>query len=71
MHLNQPSVTATVIIPAYTMDRWDLLSQAVASVQTQTRLPLELILSIDTGNEDALSISGEGVRALAGLVAGN
>jgi len=31
----------------------------------------ELILSIDTGSEDALSISGEGVRALAGLVSGN
>jgi hypothetical protein len=31
----------------------------------------ELILSIDTGSEDALSISGEGVRALAGLVGGN
>jgi len=31
----------------------------------------ELILSIDTGNPDALSISGEGVRALAGLVGGN
>jgi hypothetical protein len=30
----------------------------------------ELILSIDTGSEDALSISGEGVKALAGLVAG-
>ncbi|WP_329137974.1 SseB family protein [Streptomyces sp. NBC_01476] len=30
----------------------------------------ELILSIDTGSEDALSISGEGVRALAGLVGG-
>lgn len=31
----------------------------------------ELILSIDTGNPDALSISGEGVRALASLVGGN
>jgi hypothetical protein len=31
----------------------------------------DLILSIDTGSEDALSISGEGVRALAGLVGGN
>ncbi|WP_037908584.1 SseB family protein [Actinacidiphila yeochonensis] len=31
----------------------------------------DLILSIDTGNEDSLSISGEGVRALAGLVGGN
>lgn len=30
----------------------------------------DLILSIDTGSPDALSISGEGVRALAGLVAG-
>ncbi|WP_329173456.1 MULTISPECIES: SseB family protein [unclassified Streptomyces] len=30
----------------------------------------ELILSIDTGNADALSISGEGVRALAGLAGG-
>lgn len=31
----------------------------------------ELILSIDTGNADALSISGQGVRALAGLVGGS
>lgn len=31
----------------------------------------ELILAIDTGNPDALSISGEGVRALANLVSGN
>jgi hypothetical protein len=31
----------------------------------------ELILSIDTGSDDALSISGEGVKALAGLVGGN
>ncbi|NJP45552.1 SseB family protein [Actinacidiphila epipremni] len=31
----------------------------------------ELILSIDTGNADSLSISGQGVRALAGLVSGN
>lgn len=31
----------------------------------------ELILSIDTGSEDALSISGEGVRALASLVGEN
>jgi hypothetical protein len=31
----------------------------------------DLILSIDTGSADALSISGEGVKALAGLVGGN
>ncbi len=51
MHLNQPSVTATVIIPAYTLDRWDLLSEAVASVQSQARPPLELIVSIDRNQE--------------------
>lgn len=31
----------------------------------------DLILSIDTGSADALSISGEGVKALAGLVGDN
>jgi hypothetical protein len=31
----------------------------------------DLILSIDTGSPDALSISGQGVRALAGLVGQN
>lgn len=31
----------------------------------------DLILSIDTGNADSLSISGQGVRALAGLVGGS
>jgi glucosyl-dolichyl phosphate glucuronosyltransferase len=51
MHLNQPSVTATVIVPAYTLDRWDLLCQAVESVLTQTRPPLELILPIDHNAE--------------------
>ena len=51
MHLKQSSTTATVIIPAYTMDRWDLLSRAVESVQSQTRPPLELILCIDRNPE--------------------
>ena len=39
--------TASVIIPAYTLDRWDLLSDAVSSVEAQTRPPIELILCID------------------------
>jgi cellulose synthase/poly-beta-1,6-N-acetylglucosamine synthase-like glycosyltransferase len=43
--------TATVIIPAYTLDRWDLISAAVASVEAQTRPPLELILCIDRNPE--------------------
>jgi glucosyl-dolichyl phosphate glucuronosyltransferase len=42
-----PPATATVIIPAYTLDRWELLADAVASVEAQTRAPIELILCID------------------------
>src|ERR1700744_4048525 len=40
-------VTASVVIPAYTFDRWDLIVKAVDAVQSQTRPPVELILSID------------------------
>ena len=43
--------TATVIIPAYTLDRWDLLNAAVASVEAQICPPLELILCIDHNPE--------------------
>lgn len=39
--------TASVVIPAFTLDRWDSLVKAVDAVQRQTRLPIELILSID------------------------
>ncbi len=39
--------TATVIIPAYTVDRWSMLNRAVASVEAQTRPPIALILCID------------------------
>ena len=42
-----PTTTATVIIPAFTMLRWELLSDAVASVESQSRPPVELILCID------------------------
>lgn len=45
------TTTATVIIPAFTMLRWDLLSDAVASVESQTRPPTELILCIDHNPE--------------------
>jgi cellulose synthase/poly-beta-1,6-N-acetylglucosamine synthase-like glycosyltransferase len=41
------TLTSTVIIPAYTLDRWRLLSEAVASVESQVHPPLELILCID------------------------
>jgi GT2 family glycosyltransferase len=46
-----PLTSATVIIPAYTLNRWDLLSKAVASVEAQTRPPVELILCIDHNAE--------------------
>jgi cellulose synthase/poly-beta-1,6-N-acetylglucosamine synthase-like glycosyltransferase len=55
---------ATVIICAYTMDRWLLLQRAVRSVLAQHRLPLEIIVCIDHNDalyeraRDALSSDG-------------
>lgn len=42
--------TFSVVICAYTMERWDDLLRAVESVRRQTRPPLEIIVVID-GNE--------------------
>jgi hydroxymethylpyrimidine pyrophosphatase-like HAD family hydrolase/GT2 family glycosyltransferase len=42
-----PGPTLTVIICAYTMDRWDDLTAAVASVHGQTRAAEEVVLVID------------------------
>lgn len=44
-------VTASVVIPAFTFDRWDLIVKAVDAVQSQIRPPVELILSIDRNPE--------------------
>lgn len=44
-------VTASVIIAAFTLDRWDLIVKAVDAVQSQIRPPVELILSIDRNPE--------------------
>ena len=52
------AITATVIIPAYTLERWDLLCAAVASIETQTSPPVELVLCIDR-NPDLLSRAEE------------
>ena len=41
----------SVIICAYTMDRWEALSEAVASVFRQTRRPEEVIVVIDYNEE--------------------
>ena len=42
-----PSVTATVIIPTFSLDRWDRLAEAVSSVEAQTYPPIELIICVD------------------------
>ncbi|MES0169702.1 glycosyltransferase [Mesorhizobium sp. M0027] len=42
-----PSPTISVIICAYTVDRWELMLQSVASVQEQTLQPCEIIVCID------------------------
>ena len=44
-------MTASVVIPAFTFDRWDQIVKAVDAVQSQTRPPVELILSIDRNPE--------------------
>jgi glycosyltransferase involved in cell wall biosynthesis len=38
---------ASVIIPAFTLDRWDYLQNAVASVQAQAVPPMEIIVVVD------------------------
>jgi GT2 family glycosyltransferase len=42
-----PPPTISVIIPAYTEDRWELTLQSVASAQEQTLQPCEIIVCID------------------------
>jgi cellulose synthase/poly-beta-1,6-N-acetylglucosamine synthase-like glycosyltransferase len=46
-------VKASVVIPAFTFDRWDKIVKAVDAVQSQSRAPIELILCIDR-NPDLL-----------------
>ena len=43
--------TVSVIICAYTEDRWSLLEDAIASVEAQTAPPAEIILCIDHNEE--------------------
>ena len=50
--------TVSVVICAYTEDRWDLLQRAVASVEAQTMPPIEIILCIDH-NDKLLQMSEE------------
>ena len=43
----QVNLTVSVVICAYTEDRWPLLLRSVASVQHQNRTPVELIVCVD------------------------
>ncbi len=44
-------MTISVIIPAYTMDRWDTLVGAVRSCEKQTLEPDQVIVVIDYNDE--------------------
>jgi len=50
--------TVSVIIPAYTMERWGLLQEAVASACDQTAPPIEVIIPIDN-NKELLEVAQE------------
>jgi len=45
-------LSVSVVICAYTEDRWSLLQRSVASAQTQSRVPVEVIVCVD--HNDAL-----------------
>src|SRR5690349_2349748 len=45
------TLTVSVVICTYTMERWDDVVRAVASVRAQTRPPEELILVVDHNDE--------------------
>jgi len=47
----EDSVTASVVICAYTTDRWPVLVESVASVRSQTRPPAEIVVVIDRNDE--------------------
>lgn len=47
------TLTASVVIPAFTLDRWHLLTKAVESARRQTRPPEAVVLCIDN-NDDLL-----------------
>jgi cellulose synthase/poly-beta-1,6-N-acetylglucosamine synthase-like glycosyltransferase len=44
-------ITVSVVIAAYTMDRWELISRSIQSLAEQTVLPDQVILCIDHNDE--------------------
>src|ERR1700691_3738653 len=53
----------TVVIPAYTLDRWELTTQALDSVLAQGTLPGEIIICVDH-NAQLVDRFREHVRSL-------
>ena len=49
--VNAPTLTADVVICAYTEQRWEMLCRAVSSVQHQTVVPQQILLCIDHNDE--------------------
>jgi GT2 family glycosyltransferase len=45
------TLTVSVVIPAYTLDRWPILIKAVDSVRRQTVTPDEVVVSVDNNDE--------------------
>ena len=45
--MDRASLTVSVVICAYTEDRWSLLLRSVSSVQHQNRVPAEIIVCVD------------------------
>jgi glucosyl-dolichyl phosphate glucuronosyltransferase len=60
-------MTVTVVICAYTLERWDAIVRAVASCRSQTRTPDELVVVVDHNDEllERANAELEGVRVLA------
>jgi glycosyltransferase involved in cell wall biosynthesis len=54
----QRCANVSVVVCAYTADRWDDLFAAVMSVRAQTVQPREIIIAIDNNPELALSVRG-------------
>jgi GT2 family glycosyltransferase len=69
-------VTATVVICAYTCDRWDQIRTALTSARNQTTVPDQIVLVIDHNDEllqrattafpDVTVIANAGPRGLSG-----
>jgi GT2 family glycosyltransferase len=59
-------MTVTVVICAYTMERWDALVDAVASVQRQTLAPDEILVVIDH-NDQLLARASKDVSGITVL----